>query len=163
MKRSIASFFGVVFAVLLTACSDPAPIGLTSEEPAPVLQRSNDQDTFYCGEETTRARAVQFFEDLDTALSSSKGPNKFNRFMAPRFSVVENERYLAFDLVEFNAVTPRFIAPDDWSEIARRGLDGLDHGGYRGCFFDNGRVWLEAYGDQGLLLKGINHDIAWKN
>ena len=116
---------------------------------------------FYCGGETTQAKAEAFFADLKRALASEEGPAKFNRFVAPSFSVRRGERRVIYDLDDFNSITPRFISIDDWKAIDERGLEVMGMGSWRGCMMDHGKVWLDAYGEDGILLKGINHDLKW--
>lgn len=166
--KSIAS--PIVLMLALAACSgspeadpqspksDPAQ---ARAQPVPAEQTAPDDEPFFCGGETTQAKAEEFFADLRQALSSEDGPSKFNRFVAPRFWVTRGEQSIYYDLADFNSVTPRFITIEDWEAIDERGLEVMGVGGWRGCSMDHGKVWLDAYGEDGILLKGINHDLEW--
>lgn len=144
---------GSVFAA---SCMDH-----TTPAAPPSATASPSSQMFFCGGETTRDKAQKFFTDLAKVLASGAEPEAFNRFVAPRFSVLRGSKYAYFDRDDFNAVTPRFISSKDWRRISEEGLDAVEDGGYRGCMMAHGKVWFDAYDDSGLLLKAINHDLAW--
>ena len=150
-----------ITVVCATACSPdtapPDPKAKVQSEPGHL----DPAAAVSCGGETTRAKAEEFFADLKEELAKAEANQSFIRFVAPSFWVRRSDKRTVFDRADFNAVTPRFLTMDDWREIERRGLKDLENLGYRGCLMDHGKVWIDAYGEQGLLLRGINHDMPW--
>jgi len=144
-------------AMLFGSCSPE-----TAPAKSPSAADTPERQTIYpCGGETTFALAQDYFADLSEALASDAGPEAFNRFLAPRFSVFRDGKYAYFDRSDFRAITPRFISREDWQRISEQGLNAVEDAGYRGCMIAHGKVWFDAYGRDGLLLKAINHDLAW--
>lgn len=138
------------------AAADVLEDALASGEPAP-------SDAVYCGGETTRAAADLYFKNLRSALSEATPNRRFNQFVRERFGIrSEQGEALWFDLADFDAITPGKITLDEWQEISRRGPDQLRNAGWRGCFFDNGKVWFEATEDTGLKLTLISKDMPWE-
>ena len=119
-------------------------------------------DAVYCGGETTRAATELYFKDLRSALSEATPNRRFNQFVGERFGIrSEQGKSIWFDLADFDAITPGKITLEEWREISSRGPDQLQNAGWRGCFFDNGKVWFEATEDTGLKLTWISKDMPW--
>lgn len=119
------------------------------------------EEVLYCGGETTESVAREYFQQLNEVIEKDLPTGEFDRFVGQRFSTFRDGRYLVFVRDEVAPVTPMRISRQDWSEIARRGIDGLSGGNYRGCSFDHGKVWFEGYGDT-FELSAINHDLDWE-
>lgn len=67
-------------------------------------------DIVYRGGETTRAEVSRFFSRLRAGIEEDRPAAYFNQFVAERFSVVRDDRYLVFDREDFTSVTPRFFS-----------------------------------------------------
>ena len=56
---------------------------------------------------------------------------------------------------------PAFRAVQEWRKIRQKGQEEPDHGGYRGCFMDHGKIWFEASYEHGFRLVGIARNLPW--
>lgn len=151
--------YPLAFTVFLgtTACGNEASSPNTDGN-RQVKQET--EEVFYCGGETTEDVAREYFQQLNEAIEKDLPVGEFDRFVGERFSTFRDGRYLVFVRDEVAPVTPMRISREDWSEIARRGIDGL-WDNYRGCMHNHGKVWFQGYGNT-FELSAINHDIAWE-
>ena len=117
-------------------------------------------DIVYCGGETTRAEVFRFFSHLSAGIKEGLPAPYFNQFVADRFSVNRDDRYMVFDREDFTSVTPRFFSREDWIRIADKGAPALEDMGWRGCMMDRGKIWFSA-DEKGLRISSINHDLPW--
>lgn len=119
-------------------------------------------DVFFCGGETTRAKAQAYFARLKVAVNAASPKSRFNEFVAPQFLITDARgRTLWFKRADFNSVTPRHIRVEEWREISARGLAAVRDVGWRGCMMSHGKVWFESSETHGLELKGFNRAMAW--
>ena len=149
--------FAFIILLSAAACSDE------TNSPVAVDERLVEQETdevFYCGGETTEGVAKRYFQQMNEAIEQDLPSSEFDRFVGDRFSTVRDGRFLVFIRDEVTPVTPTRISREDWSEIARRGVDRL-WGNYRGCMFNHGKVWFQGDGNT-FELSAINHDIEWE-
>lgn len=142
--------------------SEPPKRDLTKLDIPQVASPETADGVYYCGGQTTTAKAEAYFADLAAALLNEDDPAALNRFVAPEFSINSQGRNTIYKLADFPSVTPDLVPMEDWREIQKRGLAGLFDGGWRGCALDHGKVWFDAYGEDGLRLKALNRDIEWE-
>jgi hypothetical protein len=149
--------FIIIVLLSATACSDEASPPVADDD-RPIKQENDE--VFYCGGETTVGVARRYFQQLNEAIEQDLPSGEFDRFIGNRFSTVRDGRFLVFIRDEVAPATPTRISSEDWSEIARRGVDRL-WGNYRGCMFNHGKVWFQGDGNT-FELSAINHDIEWE-
>lgn len=113
-----------------------------------------------CGDTIATTAVKSYFDKLESTLNGSFANRDFNQFIAPQFSMIRNSKYVEFRLQDVGNVTPSRLGIDDWKMISSRGMTSLESVGFRGCLYDNGKVWFEAINGQ-LYLKGFNHDMPW--
>jgi hypothetical protein len=136
--------------------------GILSAMNVPLAAGNGSNKIFRCGGETDPATVQKYFSDLQFALRHHEDANTFNKFVHDNFSTIKRGRYLRFNLRDVGAVTPSRIGLNDWKSMAERGSAKLEGVGYRGCMFDNGKVWFEGDGTKFKLI-GINHDLPWED
>lgn len=156
----------VIFLLSMGACSEGQPTSgagvvqntVTGSDP----DQSAQPDTYSCGGETDFATVERYFSDLEKALALPGPKTQFNQFVMPQLTVRNRlGQTLDFNVEEIGSVTPSRVSVQDWREIVRRGERGLLGAGWRGCFFDSGKVWFQADGEHGFRLAGIAKDMPW--
>jgi hypothetical protein len=134
------------------------PIGAATAE----RHSSAGQTMTYCGGETDVASIERYFADLRQALAKARPKTRFNMFVADEFGVSSKQgRLLYFKVRDIGSVTPSYITVREWHEISRRGARSLIDAGWRGCFMDNGKVWLSGSRETGFQLTQISKDMPW--
>lgn len=113
-----------------------------------------------CGDVVRTEVVKSYYRKLNAALTDRAANHAFNQFVAPQFGIVRDSKYVEFRLKEVGNVTPARIGLEDWKMISRRGMAALESVGYRGCLYDNGKVWFEAMNGQFQLIS-FNKDIEW--
>lgn len=104
-----------------------------------------------------------FFTRLDLHLENSSEPVPLE-FYSDVVSLTEHGKTLQFRTSEMGPHAYRLPTEDDWREISRRGLNGLQGAGYRGCFFSSGKAWFDINVEDGrFALKGFDKDRAWSS
>ena len=160
----------IIFALTLAACSaapeadEEASASEAVEAPASTsseVQSAAGSEAFFCGGETTREQAAQFFADLDSALKSGDSGEQLNALVTSQFTVIEDDTAANHDISGAGTVTPSLVTRDNWEAINARGLSELESVGYRGCMMDHGKVWFEASEGGPLKLKSINRNMDW--
>ena len=136
----------------------------TSGPSAEIRSVSSENSDVYCGGITDAQTVSRYFSDLRRTLETPGPMKRFNAFVGPRLTVTSKSgRTLHFHTNELGSVTPGRISIADWREISRRGASRLEGAGWRGCFFDLGKVWFEGFGRRPgqFYLDGINHQMEW--
>jgi hypothetical protein len=129
---------------------------------AEVLASADEGSAVYCGGKTDVATVERYFSGLRHVLETSGPKTRFNQYVASQFGVRSRRGHtLYFNVKDIGAVTPARITIDEWREISRRGAEGLQNAGWRGCFLDNGKVWFEGSEEHGFGLTLISKDMPW--
>ena len=157
-----APFALAAISIALFGCSsEPAPLDHAPATSDAIQLPSTSVRMFRCGTQTSQEKAEAYFTDLAAALHHQSDPAQFNRFMAPSFSINSGGANTTYNLADFRAITPDFVTIEEWREIERRGLVNVFDAGWRGCALDHGKVWFDAYGEEGLKLKSLDRDLEW--
>jgi hypothetical protein len=102
-----------------------------------------------------------YFTRLDLHLRNSTEPVPLE-FYADMVTLTEGDRTLSFRIKDMGPQAERLPTRDDWQEVSRRGFDGLQEAGYRGCFFSRGKAWFDInHADGRFALKGFDKDRDW--
>ena len=119
-------------------------------------------DVFFCGGETTRAKAQAYFARLKLAVNATSPKSRFNEFVAPEFMITDSRgRTLSFKRADFNSVTPGRITLEEWRESSARGFAAVSDVGWRGCMMSHGKVWFDSSETHGLVLREFHRTMAW--
>lgn len=167
---TLSRFLSLLF-MALSSCGQPSSgtrdaSAQANVPPTEVPAVDNANESFSCGGETDLTTVHRYFADLKRELAKAGPPIRFNKFVAERFTIRSAQGHtLHFDLVDVGAVTPSRISVDDWRRISERGVGGLHNAGYRGCFYDSGKVWFEGEGTGAAVgafkLTLFAHDMPW--
>lgn len=138
-------------------------LALTSTAAASEPKSEAPVERVYCGGVTDVATVERYFADLRDALAKTSPKTRFNEFVDDEFGVRNIQgRTLYFKVRDVGSVTPGRITVREWREISRRGAQGLQNAGWRGCFMDLGKVWFVGSKDGGFRLTLIAKDMNWR-
>ena len=147
MKRLVI-LSACALSLLLAACSpeqdNAAPIDASKTEPIAQTETAADE-VLYCGDETTQQLAENYFTDMRLALEADGPPDRFDKFVGDRFTVIRDGRVLRFDKADFNSLMPHFFSIEDWRMLASQNVDDLQPLGYRGCDIRGGNVRVRGW------------------